>query len=56
MVAPPALPKLAADPDGVSMAEFGKYANDLRKVCVATATQTRQLQAFIRKLERQTGK
>ena len=34
------------------MARFGRYANDLRRVCVANLGQTWQLQTFIRKLEK----
>lgn len=56
MAGPHALPVLEPGKDGITMSEFGKYANDLRRVCVANRTQTRQLQAFIRKLRKQTEK
>ena len=52
MTRPLSLPAVPAAEGGMTMAAFGRYANDLRKVCVANRGQTWQLQAFIRKLEK----
>ena len=51
MTKPMSLPAVPAGEGGTSMAAFGRYANDLRRVCVANRHQTSQLQDFIRKLE-----
>ena len=51
MTKPLSLPAVPAGQGGTSMAQFGRYANDLRKVCVANRHQTWQLQEFVRKME-----
>ena len=52
MTKPLSLPSVPAADGGTTMAQFGRYANDLRRVCVANRGQTWQLQEFVRKLKR----